>query len=268
MDRIRWCGLAFPIALALTHGPGASVAPGWPVPARVDATGMVRVEAGGFEVRVAIDLVGEPELCARVLRTLRSDLAMVERVVSEPVLAVLRERTIIWIERQGAIVPGGMSGRGMVFHPSAFWLRANGLDPARAGGVEIVRAEDYLAWRETQPMMVLHELAHAYQHLLGEADAGLMAAYRAASESGRYDAVRRAGRPEEARERAYAMGNIREYFAELSEAYFGRNDYEPFDRDELRVFDPEGFAAVERLWGLGRDALDGRAESTGAPGDE
>jgi hypothetical protein len=56
--------------------------------------------------------------------------------------------------------------------------------------------------------------------------------------------------PEGDLRRAYAMQNAREYFAELSEAYFGANDYEPFDREALRTFDPAGFDAVKRLWSL------------------
>lgn len=44
------------------------------------------------------------------------------------------------------------------------------------------------------------------------------------------------------------MTNQHEYFAEPSEAYFSRNDFYPFNRSDLRAFDPEGFAAVEKLW--------------------
>ncbi len=236
-----------------------AAAPGclaWPTPVRFDASGMVRVEAEGFDVRVSPDLFGEPAVCARVLSTLRADLGHLDATIPADVFDLLRERTVFWVESQGAKVEGGMSGRGMVFHPSAFWLRANGLDPARAGGIEIVRAADFLAWRDTQPLMVLHELAHAYHHLIGVDEPGVLTAFTGASEAGLYDAVRRAGRPGDDRVSAYAMTNSREYFAELSEAYFGRNDFEPFDRAGLRTFDPAGHAAVERLWLLDRAAIE------------
>ena len=36
--------------------------------------------------------------------------------------------------------------------------------------------------------------------------------------------------------------------APLAEAWFGRNDWQPFDRTELLAFDPEGCAAAARLW--------------------
>ena len=44
------------------------------------------------------------------------------------------------------------------------------------------------------------------------------------------------------------MNSPTEYFAELTEAYFGRNDYEPFDRSGLRAFDPLGYAVIESVW--------------------
>ena len=48
--------------------------------------------------------------------------------------------------------------------------------------------------------------------------------------------------------RAYAMNNHREYFAEITEAYFGTNDFYPFNRAELARHDPEGFELMERIW--------------------
>lgn len=136
--RVTHPDLCCPVARLLIAGvfaiAMASPASAWPTPVRTDETGMLRANSCGFEVRVSPHLIAEPELCLRVLAKLRTDLRGVERVIPEHVLGLLRERTIIWIEKQGAAVPGGMSGRGMVFHPSAIWLRTNGLDPARAGG--------------------------------------------------------------------------------------------------------------------------------------
>jgi Mlc titration factor MtfA (ptsG expression regulator) len=49
-------------------------------------------------------------------------------------------------------------------------------------------------------------------------------------------------------DRAYAMTNPQEYFAESTEAYFSRNDFFPFTRDELKQQDPEMFKLLEKLW--------------------
>ena len=51
-----------------------------------------------------------------------------------------------------------------------------------------------------------------------------------------------------ARERAYGMNNPQEYFAELTEAYFGTNDFYPFVKPELAEHDAQGYAAIESLW--------------------
>ena len=45
------------------------------------------------------------------------------------------------------------------------------------------------------------------------------------------------------------MNNKKEYFAELSEAYFGYNDHEPLERNALKNFDPIGFKMVQTVWG-------------------
>ena len=50
-------------------------------------------------------------------------------------------------------------------------------------------------------------------------------------------------------DRAYAMTNPMEYFAEGTEAFFSRNDFFPFNRDELRQHDPGLDALLSRLWG-------------------
>jgi hypothetical protein len=45
--------------------------------------------------------------------------------------------------------------------------------------------------------------------------------------------------------RAYAITNVREFFAETCESYFGMNDFFPFVRSELQSHDPESFALME-----------------------
>jgi Mlc titration factor MtfA (ptsG expression regulator) len=45
------------------------------------------------------------------------------------------------------------------------------------------------------------------------------------------------------------MTNPMEYFAETTEAFFSRNDFFPFTRDELKQHDPEMEKLLARLWG-------------------
>ena len=51
-------------------------------------------------------------------------------------------------------------------------------------------------------------------------------------------------------DRAYALTNPAEYFAETSEAFFSTNDFFPFVRKELERIDPHGCAMLARLWGV------------------
>ncbi len=48
---------------------------------------------------------------------------------------------------------------------------------------------------------------------------------------------------------AEAYKNSRSYFIELSEAYWGENDFYPFDYAELERHDPEGFELLQKIYG-------------------
>jgi Mlc titration factor MtfA (ptsG expression regulator) len=105
------------------------------------------------------------------------------------------------------------------------------------------------------PNFALHELAHSYHDRilrLGYANFEIKNAYQHAKSSGRYDRVERwlgNGKPNTF-EVAYGMNNPMEYFAETTEAFFSRNDFFPFTKDELKKHDPEMFELLGRLWGV------------------
>lgn len=209
----------------------------------------------GFTVRPNHDWQRDnPAQAQAVVLALNEDLATITRVVPPTALRVLRTRPI-WIEKETPPAADGFTGRGMAFHPSKSWLAANGLPPEKAGAVDICNAADYLQWRTHQHMMVLHELAHSYHWLLGFDRADVKQAYDAAMAAGSYEAVAYILSIGAERRRAYAATNPQEYFAELSEAWFGRNDYSPFTRDELLAVDPGGAAIVEKLWNLDEAAV-------------
>jgi hypothetical protein len=144
---------------------------------------------------------------------------------------------------------------GAEFHPDAGWLRDNGRDPMMARGVEFSGIADFEAEMNRMPNFALHELAHAYHNraIAGSFDnAEIKTAYEHAKASGKYDRVERwhgNGRPNTF-ERAYAMTNPMEYFAENTEAFFSRNDFFPFTREELKQTDPEMFALLAKFWGV------------------
>src|SRR5262249_12121814 len=152
------------------------------------------------------------------------------RTVPAEALAKLR-KIPIWIELAHP------RHRCMCYHPSPEWLRRHGMNPKKAGAVEIANCKNFLTWTREQPWMVLHELAHGYHdQVLGYDNKEIRTAYERAKTDGSYDSVLHCdGR----KVKAYALTNDKEYFAESSEAYFGQNDFYPFVRAELKQHDPE-----------------------------
>ena len=49
--------------------------------------------------------------------------------------------------------------------------------------------------------------------------------------------------------KVYATTNQMEYFSEICEAYWGENDYYPFNYDDLKVTTRRGRVVAEKVWG-------------------
>ncbi|WP_146526697.1 hypothetical protein [Novipirellula artificiosorum] len=73
----------------------------------------------------------------------------------------------------------------------------------------------------------------------------IKAAYNRVAAEGIYDSVQRNNGK---MERAYGMNNHKEYFAESSEAFFGTNDFYPFDHEQLKRHDPRMDRLLGELW--------------------
>jgi len=98
-----------------------------------------------------------------------------------------------------------------------------------------------------QPLAVLHEMSHAYHdQALGFDNKEIEGAYEKFKASGKYEKVLRSnGRTE----RHYALTNPMEWFAEMTESYFGANDFFPFNQGELQQQEPEIFKLMQKIWG-------------------
>lgn len=135
------------------------------------------------------------------------------------------------------------------YHPGAEWLRDNGRDPAMAKAVEISNVSIFAQENRRMPYLMLHELAHAYHdQVLGFDEPRVRATFEAAKKSGSYDSVKRFTGKKTVTDKAYALSNHKEYFAESTEAYFGKNDFYPFNRAELRAHDPIMHELMPKLW--------------------
>lgn len=150
----------------------------------------------------------------------------------------------IWIEDNHdiSVEPGP-------YHPGKQWLIERGYDPRLENKVHVTRAASLLERHHMlkHPMVILHELAHAYHdEILGFDDPRIIKAYKNAMAKGLYkDVMYYTG----SRVEAYAATNEKEYFAEATEAYFYRNDFYPFVAGELKDYDPQGYALMVAIWG-------------------
>lgn len=194
----------------------------------------------GFTVRISPQALDDPDTLDPALLILQRQLQRTIAQTPEHTHTTLRA-VPIWIEHNNPDTPGAC------YHPSADWLRANGYNTDKARSIEIGNTTNFVHWVNTdQPSMLLHELAHAYHHIaLHNNDDRITNAYERAKSSHTYNAVPHvsgATRPH------YALTNEREYFAELTESYFGYNDFYPFTRDQLEHHDPQGFAMIQQTW--------------------
>jgi hypothetical protein len=195
-----------------------------------------------FNVLINRRLLGQQPEGTEAIREMESQLKQISGIVPLSPLSRLHE-VCIWMELDED--PKGMGE----FHWGPEWLIKKERNPKKALAVEITNARNFVQWsREDQPWSVLHELAHSYHcRVLGDHHPGLKHAFDNARANKLYEHVARIHH--DAPEDAYADRNYQEYFAELSEAYFGKNDFYPFIREELKRHDPVGFKLLEEVWG-------------------
>lgn len=132
------------------------------------------------------------------------------------------------------------------YHPDAKWLKENNRMPEKVRSVELQSVNSFLNSSKNQPMLMLHELSHAFHHRIHNFENPVITkAFEKAVASKSYEKVKHIGGRTV---KHYALSNEKEYFAELTEAYFGKNDYYPFNRAELKKHDPIGYEMVKILW--------------------
>lgn len=204
----------------------------------------------GWQVHVHRDLLGtEAAATAKALGLLEAQLAEITRVVPAAALTELRKVPLYFNPEYPGVRPRAE------YHPGADWLGENGRDPAMARGVEFTNVRIFPEECDRMPNFALHELAHAFHHRvlpMGYANPAIRLAYEAAKKGGGYERVERrfGGAKANAFERAYALTNPQEYFAETSEAFFSKNDFYPFTNEELAKHDPGMAGLLRELWGV------------------
>jgi hypothetical protein len=203
----------------------------------------------GWTVMVDMRLTAEDEAATgKSLELLGVQLREIVHKVPAPAVAKLREVTLWFSPEYPEVKPRAE------YHPDAGWLREHGRNPAMAKGIEFTDVRTFDQEMSRMPNFALHELAHAYHDRVlpgGFDNAEIKAAFERARAGRTYERVERRwgdGRPNTF-ERAYAMTNPMEYFAESTEAFFSRNDFFPFTREELKQHDREMEQLLVRVWG-------------------
>lgn len=198
----------------------------------------------GWKIRVDDRLLGDAadsDLGKRALRFLEAKLVEIKAVVPPAKVKDLQDVTIVV-----DLNCGNLSS--MQYHPSAEWLKSHGFSPELARCVHIPRAADLPTRRNIneQPWVILHELAHAFHdQKLGFEEPRVLAAYERFKESGHGDAALLYNGK---KVKHYGLTNQKEFFAEMTEAFFGVNDFYPFNRAELMQSEPELFELLGEIW--------------------
>jgi hypothetical protein len=202
----------------------------------------------GWTVHIRRELLADQGAAtAKALELLQVQLKEIIRVVPQAAVAELQKVPLYFSPEYSGISPRAE------FHPGADWLSSNGRDPVMAKGVEFTNVRVFEAETRRMPNFALHELAHAYHdRVLPESleNPLIKAAYEQAKASGKYEHVERQNSEgKKSIDRAYALTNPAEYFAETTEAFFVRNDFFPYNNEELKKHDPEMYQLLGKLWG-------------------
>jgi hypothetical protein len=198
----------------------------------------------GWPVRIDKRLLegGNKATGDRALKLLASRLVAITVVVPEKELAKLRKVTIE-LDLDYADM------KAMQYHPDAGWLKDNGYGENLAKCVHIPDVDDFLSPAENlrMPWVVLHELAHAYHdQALGFEEPRVIEAWKKFRDGGKYKSVLTSlGKQRE----HYGLTNHKEFFAEMTESYFGSNDFYPFVTGDLKQAEPGIYALMKEIWG-------------------
>jgi hypothetical protein len=223
----------------IAPAPAAQQSPEIPKP-----TSHTAIVVRGWAVRID-DRLSQPAneaIRARGLDLLDAKLSAIAAILPPDRAALLRAIPIALDATHGRL-------RTMQYHPSADWLEKNGYARDLAGCVHIPDISDFLHPRHDseQPWCVLHELAHAFHDTCYGFDAPrIREAFDRWKATGRGDSVLHISG---GRQRHYALTDPMEFFAEMSEAFFGMNDFFPFNRAELATAEPEIHALLREIWG-------------------
>ncbi|HTU93597.1 MAG TPA: hypothetical protein VMF69_26185 [Gemmataceae bacterium] len=200
-----------------------------------------------WTVFVEKQLVSESPAVARLAQArIKVMLAKALAALPEPSRANIKQLPIYLM--YGPKARGGGRDNGLEYFQKDAPKHHKHLDLQWKSCMVIYCADNYVHISDFWALKALvHEFAHAY-HLeqWPEKQPDILRAWDHAVEQGLYrnvmdDSGKRI-------DKAYALVNQLEYFAELSCMYFVGCQYQPFTRKELKAYDPVGYAMMQKMW--------------------
>ena len=191
-------------------------------------------------------LTEDPQIAEQAVARLQEKITLALSILPQHSRPVLEK--IPFYVMCGPAAHGGGLGSGLeYFQRTAPEYRAH-LDLNWSSCVVVYSGANYTQLSDFWALKaVVHELAHAWQlEQWPEQQPDILAAWQNSVQLSLHRNVR--GDTGSVLEASYASTNQLEYFAELSCMYFVGCDYEPFNRDELKTYDPLGYAMIERMW--------------------
>ena len=147
----------------------------------------------------------------------------------------------IWLEFENNAVPY------MAYHDSKDALKAKGLNPDKLNSIEIGSSNNFTRWQEFQKYILLRYMAYAYyDKYLQSQKSRVDSAYGKILNDGKYTSVLRF---DGKKVRHPALNNAKEYFARMTESYYGLSGHYPFIQFELHQYDPDTCDLMTKLWG-------------------
>lgn len=263
--RVQWGGLALLVSVGIAAASGADPAGGpakavrppskyegiqqKPVNFREPPRAYQAVSTNGWALQVESQLVDEnPALAGKAAARLTRKLNEALALLPEASHACLKTVKVFLMYGPKAKADG--RDNGAEYHQVTAPACYETLDPRWGHGLVVYCAENYVWLSEFWALKVtVHELAHVYQLAQGPEDQpDIVRAYDHAMRGNLYRQVR--NDRGEVLDKAYAIQNPLEYFAELSCMYFTGCDYPPRTRAELKAYDPVGYAMIQKMWGM------------------
>lgn len=202
------------------------------------------VDFMGWKVYVNPGVFEREDVWKKFVTLFNAQLVLARQKIPEDIFIEIMHSTAFWIELNNNEFPRAVAW----YHVGDEWLKQFGYNPDKAAHIEITNLELFFDEAERSSSLLFHMFLHAYHHKLmpQELSNAIYLQYLQILSDGRYERVPHI---DGSYQRAIARENSWKYFAELTEAYLGSNDFYPFVRADIAAYDPAMMPILRQIWG-------------------